>query len=167
MAPYAGGMDVNEFWEQARQGANLNPIQEWIGPRVAGTVPPPAWAFGNDRETADRLAREVAVGTKTTTTSLLWQYEAEDAPLPEKGDLGIILDGDDRPRALIMTTDVRVAPFDQVDETHALGEAPSLAEWRRIHEEFARVADDGQHPFTPDMAVVLERFEVFYALDAD
>lgn len=155
-------MDVNQFWEHARQSPSLNPIQEWIGPRVTGTVPPPAWAFGDTAEVADQLADEVVAGTKTTTTSLLWQYEAEGAPLPEKGDLGIVLDGRDKPRALIMTTDVRVVPFNEVDDAHALGEAPSLDEWRRIHEEFARRVDDGSHPFAPDMPVVLERFELLY-----
>lgn len=156
-------MDVNQFWENARQGAWLNPIQEWIGPRVTGTVPPAAWAFGETPEEADAMADAVVAGTKTTTTSLLWQYDLEDAPLPEKGDLGIVLDGSDAPRALILTTNVRVAPFDKVDEEHALGEAPSLAEWRRVHEELARAADDGQHPFSPDMPVVLERFELLYS----
>lgn len=160
-------MDVNQFWEHARQGASLNPIQEWIGPRVSGTVPPAAWAFGETPEVADRLADEVVAGTKTTTTSLLWQYEAEDAPLPEQGELGIVLDGSDSPRALILTTDVRVMPFAEVDEAHALGESASLAEWRRVHEELARGADDGEHPFTPEMPVVLERFELLYARPHD
>ncbi|MHA7861959.1 ASCH domain-containing protein [Tessaracoccus sp. Y36] len=159
-------MDVNEFWERARQGAQLNPIQEWIGPRVSGTVPPAAWAFGEDAETADRMAHEVAVGAKTTNTSLLWQYEAEGAQLPGKGDLSIILDGSEQPRALIMTTDVQVLPFDQVDEGLLPDEAP-LAGWRQTHEDLARAADDGSHPFTPDMPVVLERFDVLYALRAD
>lgn len=155
-------MDVNQFWENARQGAWLNPIQEWIGPRVIGTVPPAAWAFGETPEVADTMADAVLAGTKTTHTSLLWQYELDDAPLPAKGDLGIVLDGSDEPRALILTTNVRVAPFDEVDEEHALGEASGLAEWRRIHEESARATDDGQHPFAPDMPVVLERIEVLY-----
>lgn len=160
-------MDVNEFWEHARQGASLNPIQEWIGPRVSGTVPPAAWAFGDDPATADKLAGEVANGTKTTTASLLWQYEVEDAPLPEQGDLAIVLDGRDQPRALIMTTEVKVTPFGQVDDEHAAGEGTSLAEWRRIHEDMARAADDGGHPFSDDMPVVLERFELLYALRND
>lgn len=160
-------MDVNQFWEHARQGASLNPIQEWIGPRVWGTVPPAAWAFGDTPEVADALADQVVAGTKTTTSSLLWQYEAADAPLPEQGELGIVLDGSDSPRALILTTEVRVVPFHLVDESHALGEAASLAQWRRIHEELARGADDGAHPFTTDMPVVLERFELLYARPRD
>lgn len=156
-------MDVNEFWEHARNGADLNTIQEWIGPTAWGTVPPPAWELGDTRELADELADNVVEGTKTTTSSLHWQYEAENADLPVKGELAIILDGSDEPRALVLTTDVRIVAFDEVDEEHALGEAGSLADWRRIHEDFARRSDDGLHPFSPDMLMVLERFEVLYA----
>lgn len=155
-------MDVNEFWELARNAADLNPLHVWVGERVWGTVPPPAWAFGDSPELADALAQQVASGAKTTTTSLLWEYEAEEADQPERGELGIVLDGKDEPRALILTTDVRVVPFAEVDDEHALGEAVSLDEWRREHESFARRADDGQHPFDPAMPVVLERFEVLY-----
>lgn len=66
-----------------------------------------------------------------------------------------------------MTTEVKVTPFDQVDDEHAAGEGTSLAEWRRIHEDMARAADDGGHPFSDDMPVVLERFELLYALRND
>ena len=46
----------------------------------------------------------------------MWDYEAVGESLPEAGDLSIVLDGAGHPRALIATTDVRIVPFDEVDE---------------------------------------------------
>lgn len=155
-------MDINEFWENARVGADLNPLHVWVGPRAWGTVPPPAWAFGDTPELADKLAEDILSGKKASTTSLLWEYQKEGVALPEQGTLGIVLDGSDKPRALVLTTDVRVIPFEDVDEAHALGESDSLESWRTAHEDFARRMDDGSHPFSPSMPVVLETLEVLY-----
>ncbi|GAA4902378.1 hypothetical protein GCM10025789_21360 [Tessaracoccus lubricantis] len=155
-------MDVNQFWEHARVGANLNPFQEWMGPQVWGTVTPPAWSFGETPEEADQLAEDIVTGRKTGTSSLLWQYERDDIPLPEPSTLAIVLDGSDEPRALILTTKVRVVPFSAVDEQHALAESGSLGEWLRRHEALARAVDDGAHPFDPSMPFVLETLELLY-----
>ena len=67
------------------------------------------------------------------------------------------------PRALVVTTEARVVPFDQVDADHARDEGEgdgSLENWRVVHERyFTEHADGGFHP---DMPVVLERFRVLY-----
>ena len=52
-----------------------------------------AWAFGDD---ADALARLVKIGRKRATTSLFSEYEAEREPLPESGNLSIILNSSRR-----------------------------------------------------------------------
>lgn len=154
-------MSINEFWEHARVAANLNPFAEWIGPRVRGTVPPPAWSFGDSPQLADKLAADVVSGRKTGTSSLAWEYD-EGEPMPEKGDLSIVLDGAGQPHALIITTDVQRVRFDEVDESHALLEADSLDDWRADHQAFASRMDNGSHPFRLDMEMVLERFELLY-----
>ncbi len=126
-------------------------------------MPPPAWAFGGSSEEADELLQLVLEGTKTATASALWDYEAEGEALPEVGSLSILLDGQGHPRALINTTAVAVAPFDEVDEEHARLEGEgdrSLGHWRAAHERFfSQVSSRG---FEPDMPVVLERFAVIY-----
>ncbi len=89
--------------------------------------------------------------------------------LPEPGVLGIVLDGEGHPRALVATTEVQVVPFDEVGEDHALAEGEgdrTLASWREGHERFFRDNDPHGRGFRPDMPVVLERFEVLYPLDA-
>lgn len=164
---------VEAFWELARFHAKLNTAPAYFGPTALETVPPPAWSFGAEPAEADELLNLVLSGTKTATSGALWDYQADDDPLPERGNLSILLDGSGHPRALIETTDVRVARFDEVDEEHARREGEgdgSLAHWRAAHEEFfTRTAGDDSadrstdgRGFAPDMPVVLERFRVVY-----
>lgn len=141
--------EIDAFWLIARFQSG-----------VQGDAVPPAWAFGGDDE-ADEIARRVVDGEKTATTAAAWAFEADGVPMPAPGDLAIILDARSHPRALIRTTDVRVVPFGEVDESHAKADgALSLAQWRAEHAEFLRA--DPAHPFTDDMALVLETFDVLH-----
>lgn len=115
---------------------------------------------------ADELARLVLAGTKTATCSLLWEYEASDEAMPQEGELSIILDGEGAPVCLIETAEVRIAPFDQVDEqfAHDEGEGDrSLSYWRDAHWRFfSRVCDQlGREP-SAAMPLVCERFRVIH-----
>jgi uncharacterized protein YhfF len=118
-----------------------------------------AWAFGDD---ADALARLVKIGTKRATTSLFSEYEAEQEPLPEPGNLSVILNSSGEPTCVIRTTRVDVSRFGDVDAEFAREEGEgdgSLEYWRRTHERFfaslGSAADD-------DTMVVLERFELLW-----
>lgn len=156
---------IAAFWNDAKHRAKLTSMPGYFGANPTEAVPPPAWSFGATPEHADELLDLVLEGTKTATASALWDYEAEDEPLPEIGTLGIVLDSDGRPRALLATTEVRVVPFDEVDAQHAHDEGEgdrSLAHWRRVHEDFFTAYAAHEHGFRPDMPVVLERFEVLY-----
>jgi len=156
---------VEAFWELARFHAKLNIAPSYFGPTPLEVVPPPAWAFGGTPEQADELLGLVLDGTKTATAGALWDYEADDWPMPSVGDLSIILDGSGHPRALLSTTQVDVVPFDQVGEEHARLEGEgdlSLASWREIHRRFFTEFAAHDRPFSADMPVVLQRFEVVY-----
>ena len=157
---------VAAFWEVARLHAKISGVPAYFGPTPRESVPPPAWSFGDGAALADELLDLVLAGTKTATASALWDYEAEDEPLPEAGALSIILDGSGRPRALIETTEVEVVAFDEVDDEHARLEGEgdlSLAHWREVHERFfTRTASHG-HGFVPDLPVVCERFRVLFS----
>ena len=157
--------EVEAFWNLARFQAKLNVIPAYFGPTPLEVVPPPAWSFGATPEHADELLRLVLDGTKTATASALWDFEAEGEEVPRTGTLSIILDGAGHPRALIETTDVRVVPFDEVDDEHARLEGEgdrSLASWRDVHERFFTEHAAHDRGFSPDMPVVLERFRVLY-----
>lgn len=154
---------VEAFWELARFHARLNTAPSYFGPTALEVVPPIAWSFGADPAEADELLGLVLAGTKTATASALRDYEGD--PLPERGTLSILLDGSGHPRALLEATDVRVVPFDEVDEEHARLEGEgdrSLAHWRAVHERFFTRVAAGEPGFQADMPVVLERFRVVY-----
>ncbi|MFW2512503.1 ASCH domain-containing protein [Demequina sp. SO4-13] len=124
---------------------------------------PEAWAFGATPAHADSLLALVLDGAKTGTASSLWDYEPSGEPLPQEGELSIILDGAGIPRALIETTKIRIVPFDQVDADHARAEGEgdrTLAYWRAVHERYWREHSENPRGFEPDMPVVCERFRL-------
>src|SRR3954451_24596470 len=74
-----------------------------------------AFHFGTAKEGATEIATLVLQGTKTSTGSLEWVYEAEGRAAPEAGDHSIVLDEKDSPVCIIETTESRVVPFEDVD----------------------------------------------------
>ncbi len=149
--------DVKAIWQDYL--ATLPPRQE--PPKIYMT-----WHFGNQRETADRLGQLARAGVKTATSSLLWDYEAEDEELPQPGDLSIITDWDGAPICIIQTTAIEIKPFDQVDADHACAEGEgdrSLAYWRKAHWEAFAVSCAALARLPEEsMPVVCERFRVVH-----
>lgn len=155
--------EIEAFWERAKRSADLAGVPDYTGVNPLEVLRPPAWAFGATPAQADTLLRLVLDGTKTATASSAADYEVEGEALPERGTLGIVLDGQGHPRALVVTTRVRVVPFGEVDAAHAHDEGEgdrSLATWRRDHQDFwQRHSPAG---FSEDMPVVLEEFRVLH-----
>jgi len=131
---------------------------------------PEAWAFGATPEQADGLLELVLRGIKDGTASSMWDYEATGEPLPEVGELSVVLDGRGEPRAVIETTDLRVVPFDQVDAEHARAEGEgdrTLEHWRAVHERYWREHSENDRGFEPDMPVLCERFRLLWPMPTD
>jgi uncharacterized protein YhfF len=147
-----------------------DPVEDFWARFVAATGidgPHSAWAFGGDDtpELATKLAQLVRWGPKRATASLVEEYEDDDEPLPQVGELSVVLDGAGEPVCVIRTSDVTVARFGDVDERFAWDEGEgdrSLAWWRDAHLSFwdreGRDVDD-------DTPVVLERFELLWPTD--
>lgn len=157
--------DIETFWRVASMRAKLNISAPYLGPTPLDAVRPPAWAFGATPQQADDLLALVLAGTKSATAGALWDYETCREPLPEVGGLAIVLDSHGIPHALIVTTSVSVAPFDEVDAEHAYLEGEgdrSLGYWREVHREFFTVHAEHDKGFSEDMPVVLERFRLLY-----
>ena len=162
---------LQEFWETARIRTGLTRTAVVTGMSTEATVPPPAWAFGDNPRLADELLALVLAGTKTATAASLAELERDGEPVPKRGDLSILLDGSGRPRALIRTTSVEVLPFGAVTEDQARAEGEddrSLASWRREHEKyFRRVLVGTGTDFSEDLQVAFERFELLYPRASD
>ena len=129
-----------------------------LGPRIEPIH------FGDSCELISELAALVLRGVKTATCSALWEWEAEGKPLPKPGDLGLVLDADDRPCCLIEITEVEITPYGEVDATFAHDEGEddrTLESWREGHwRYFERVLPAiGRMP-TKAMPLVCERFRV-------
>jgi uncharacterized protein YhfF len=128
-------------------------------------APVDVFAFGDSKELADELAALVREGVKTATCSALWSYEQDQRPIPQKGELSIVIDGAGIPVAVIETVEVFLAAFNEVTERFAWEEGEgdrSLAYWRQAHRNFfgrQRFKDRG---FDERMPLVCERFRILH-----
>lgn len=169
--PVGDPTEILEFWERARFRAKVSRLPEVTGPGVAGSLVPQAWSFGDSPVLADALVGLVLRGHKTATSAALVEYEATGEPVPRRGDLSIVLDGDGHPAALVRTTAVRRSRFADVDAEHAAAEGEddgSLESWRREHERYwRRVLPGLGAEISDDTEIVLERFELLYPRSTD
>jgi uncharacterized protein YhfF len=107
------------------------------------------------RELVDAVLR----GDKTATAGLRSDYSPHtDEALPEVGDRFALLDFDDRPVAVVETTELRIVPAGEIDLDFARDEGEgfeAVEDWRRAHERFwaGRDIDD-------DTLIVAERFRL-------
>jgi uncharacterized protein YhfF len=100
-----------------------------------------------------QLVDAVLRGDKTATAGL-----HGDEPLPRAGDRFLLLDFDDRPVAVVETTEVRVLRVDEVDVRFARDEGEgfeTVADWREAHERFW-----ADHEIADDTLIVAERFRL-------
>ena len=89
-------------------------------------------------------------------------YEKDQIPLPRKGDLSIVLDGNGNPVLVIETVSVVIVPFNEVSEQFAFEEGEgdrSIAYCRMAHENYFR---RNHFAFDEKMLVVCERFKVVH-----
>jgi uncharacterized protein YhfF len=124
--------------------------------------------FGDSPELSRSLIALIRSGGKRAGASLLWSHEHEGDPVPEVGDIGIVLDDADEPALVTRVTSVVVCPFDQVTPEFAAREGEgdlSLAWWREAHWRFfsRECAAIGRVPDT-SMPVVCAAFEVLHVL---
>lgn len=116
----------------------------------------------------EKLLDAIRAGEKTTTSSLLREYEVEGEPLPEVGQRGIVVDSEGIARFVVETTAVEVAPLGRVSLAHALSEGEgfsSVEEWRAAHLDFwtspeVREVIGQDFVVDDDTQVVLETFRM-------
>ena len=117
----------------------------------------------------DSLVEAILAGEKTSTTSLLIEYEHDDEPLPEVGERSIVVDSEDKPVAVIETTHVRVLRLGDIDLAHAIDEGEgyeTVTTWRAGHEHFWHAPEmrsylgDSAFVVDDDTLAVAERFRL-------
>ena len=148
---------VSQFW---RDYLNTLPAGQSRPEAPAGV-----FAFGDSKELADELAALVREGLKTATCSAVWTYEENQKPIPQKGELSIVIDGTGNPVAVIETVQIFLAPFNEVTERFAWEEGEgdrSLAYWRQAHRNFFGRQRFRDRTFDEQMPLVCERFRVLH-----
>ena len=121
----------------------------------------------------DELVAAILRGEKTATAGLLAEFEREGEPLPRVGERALVIDSEERPVAVIETTDVRVVRAADVELQFAIDEGEgftSVADWRAAHEAFwhgeeMRAAlGEPRVDVTDETLVVAERFRLVEVL---
>lgn len=121
----------------------------------------------------DQLVAAILGGEKTSTTSLVLEYELASEPLPQVGARSVLVDSANEPAAILEVTQVRLVGLGEVDLAHARDEGEghhTLAQWRTDHERFFQSPQMRDALGIPDFTVddttpvVLERFRVLARL---
>jgi uncharacterized protein YhfF len=137
---------------------------------VPATTPYQAWPFGDSTELAHALVELVIHGPKRATAGMVaWnEMHPEDAAVPD--GYSVVTEFDGTPRCVIRTVWLDQRPLREVDAQFAWDEGEgdrTLADWMDGHRRyFGRVCPPLGIPFTDDLPVQLERFELLYPFDA-
>jgi len=135
------------------------------------------WGFGDPGPLRDELTALALSGAKTTTASLLADFEMEGEELPKEGQRDVLVDSAGRPIAVVETISCRVCRLADVDDQHAIDEGEGYSdatEFRVAHESYWNSYIDqvrahlGDPTFAlgDDTPVVLERFRIVERLDS-
>jgi uncharacterized protein YhfF len=125
----------------------------------------PVAEFGYPGPLRDRLIAAILTGAKTSTTSLLAEYELTGEQLPEPGRRYQLIDSAAQPVGVVETLDVHTVRLAEVDLAHVIDEGEGFTEiaaWRDAHQRTwnsleARAAH-GEIAVNDNTLVVLERF---------
>lgn len=110
----------------------------------------------------------IRCGRKRAGTGLVWMHEHDDEPLPECGDINVVVDHRGEPSVVTRIVSVEVLPYGRVTAEYAAIEGEgdgSLEHWREAHwPYFARECERiGREP-SENMQVVCSIFEVLDVL---
>ena len=122
--------------------------------------------YGDSPKLMDELIQLVLIGKKTATCGSLWEWGAEDKPIPIAGDVWVELDGSGNPICITETVGVTIRKYNEVDADFARAEGEgdlSLNYWREAHKNyFSRVLRKIGKEFSEDMPLVCERFNLIH-----
>ena len=153
------GESVRAFWQSFAQSPAAPP-------GMRADAPAPTYSFGDNVALANELAQLVYAGAKSATCGTLWEWEADGEPIPQVGQLEIVLDGHGQPRCVTEITAVQIKPYNEVDADFAYAEGEddrSLASWRREHwRYFSRVLPRIGRTPVETMLLVCVRFRVIF-----
>lgn len=145
--------EVEAYWQKYAKANDLS------------LAVPEAWMFGDgSKQMGDELGDLVVKGIKTGTCSAHCVYALEGEEIQKAGQFDIVLDGDEKPLAIIQYTNIAISKMNEVSEAFAKSEGEgdlSYTYWYNAHVEFftwelARY----NLTFTPELLLVCQTFKV-------
>lgn len=122
--------------------------------------------FCAEEGAANTCAALVREGLKTATCSMKYWYETEGLPMPAVDHLMVVLTWSGEPTSIIRVTKVSECRFRDITAEWALAEGEgdrTLESWRRGHRAFfEKECDQIGMPFSEDMVLIQESFQVVY-----
>ena len=126
MTPEETDSALDTFWRVAVFHSRLNGGPSYFRPAQLEVVRPPAWSYGETPEEADAFLASIRSGATTATAMPLAELEQVGEPVPQPGELGIVLDGRGDPQALVSVSEVLLVPYAEVDPGFTLVEGEGL-----------------------------------------
>ncbi len=159
--PALGAARLHALARAPRRARAASPRRAAAGRAGAVSTPDlPPYELGHaGTDLRRRLVEAVLDGRKTATAGLREDHEPfTDEPLARPGDRFLLLDVDDRPVAIVETTEVRIVPAGEIDLAFAVDEGEgfeSVADWRAAHERFW-----ADREISDETLIVAERFRL-------
>jgi uncharacterized protein YhfF len=126
-----------------------------------------SFRIGLEDEDADTGAALILSGQKTTTSSLLWEYESRGKALPPLGNLSVVENGRRAPVCVVTTTWIEIIPFDRIDAQFAYeyGEGDRTLEgWRKMFwPYYSKACAALGREMSEEAPLICERFGVIYS----
>lgn len=146
---------ADEFWQKFINETRADPEA-----KCAGDLTFESAGFTNDAQVANILS-----GQRTAIFSTFASYSVDGEPLPVSGELYLVFDRGNNPRAVIEIESVSILPFNEITWGMAQkeGEDESLEQWRLRQQE--NLEEEGEivgFKFSPELKIIFQTFRVLY-----
>lgn len=146
---------ADEFWQKFINETGADPES-----KCAGDLTFESAGFTNDAQVSNILS-----GQRTAIFSTFASYSVDGEPLPVSGELYLVFDRGNNPRAVIEIESVSILPFDEITWGMAQkeGEDENLEEWRLRQQE--NLEEEGEivgFKFSPELKIIFQTFRVLY-----
>ena len=148
-------MKIEQFWQKFLEKTDRDPETTYYE----------SFHFTNEEHLANALLELVLAGKKRAMSSSQLCYAKGEEPMP--GNLSIVTDWSGNPRCVIETKHVQVIPFCEMtfEICAREGEDECLETWQAGHRKFfTEDSNEMGYPFTEDMPVIFEDFEVVWRI---
>lgn len=146
---------ADEFWQKFIEETGADSDS-----KCAGDLTFESAGFTNDAQIANILS-----GQRTAIFSTFASYSVDGEPLPVSGELYLVFDRRNNPRAVIEIESVNILPFSEITWGMAQkeGEDENLEQWRiRQQENLEEEGETVGFKFSPEIKIIFQTFRVLY-----